>query len=872
MKYIKITILALVFSFFGGVADAQNITELMRKAKSMGLSDADIQNQLNNSNMAGVSTGTGITSATGGKNGKITSDGVDLSKLDFDERGRKLIDELVIEQEDNVRVRDSLSKVVWGREIFSTPTLTFEPVYNIATPADYRLGPEDEIIIDVWGQSAANYRQKISPDGTITLSDVGVISLNGLSVDAARKKIRQVFSTVYEGIDDGSVRVEMSLGQIRTIKVNVVGEVEVPGTYTLPSLATLFNAIYMAKGTNDIGTLRDIKLFRGNRQIASLDVYEYILNGESSSNYRLQDNDIIMVGPYQNLVKIGGKVKRKRIFELKKGESLADLVNYAGGFNGDAYTHNIQVNRKSTGRYTIHTVERDNMPGFVMQDGDSIFVGSAIQMFDNRVSVHGAVWRAGNYELQRAKTVLGLLKLCDGVKGDAFTRRAQIERTRTDFKREIIALELDKILNGEAPDVALAPEDNLYVPSIYDIQEKSYILVKGEVNKAVNMNPSQSVKNDYLNIYARYYQGQNPNDVADKLEYNEIVNRIYQNRLVPYLNRDSDHLLFDYSNTDSVPDIRRIDSDTIMFRENMTIADAILLAGGLKESASQANIMVARRIKNPESVSFTDMLAQEFVFNIGADLSLDERASKFILQPYDEVFVRRSPGYQEQHTVTIVGEVLFPGEYVLTSRGTRLTDLLHKAGGATPEAYIRGANLRRMMTMEDLVRQETLRKIASDMKAGSSNDTIIAGEVPMIMVGIDLEKALKDPGCDGNIILKEGDILTIPQRMSTVKINGAVLYPNMVTYTKGYKVKNYIRQAGNYVDRARKRPYIIYMNGTVASTRSGFFHKRYPTVEPGCEIVVPMKAGVKQRVSGMEIISMLNSAVSMAAMVTSIVK
>ncbi len=865
MKYLKI-IFALILFTGGTTVYGQNVGDLMKRAKAMGLSESDIQNQLKNSGISGVS-GVGSVADVADDN-EIDP----FMMMDAVDREATMIENMAFSQEEHVRMRDSLSRVVFGREIFSIKSLSFEPAYNIATPVDYRLGPGDEIVLDVWGQSEANYRQKISPEGTITIKDVGVIYLGGLSVESARDKIKQTFATVYEGIDNGTVRVEMSLGEIRTIKVNVVGEVEVPGTYTLPSFATLFNAMYMAKGTNDIGTLRDIKLFRNNKEVASLDVYSYILNGESMSNYRLQDNDIIMVGPYQNLVKIDGKVKRKRIFELKRGETLANLLTYAGGFKGDAYTQNLQVNRKSTGRYTIYTVDKENIPGFMMQDGDSIFVGSAIRRFDNRVSVHGAVWRAGNYELQRAQTVLGLIKLCDGLKGDAFTKRAQIERTRSDFKREIIALELDKMLAGEAPDVALAAEDDLYIPSIYDIQEKNYILVRGEVNKAVDLNPKSSASTDYLTLYSRYYRGVNMNDIEDKAEYNRIINKLYQNRLAPLANRDPDHLLFDYSDTDSVPDIRRIDSDTIPFRENMTIADAILLAGGLKESASQANITVARRIKNPESTSFTNRLAEEFVFNIGADLTLDESASKFILQPYDELFVRRSPGYQEQQSVTIAGEVLFPGEYVLTVRGTRLTDLLGKAGGATPEAYIRGANLRRKMTMEDMTRQETLRKIASDMQAGSSNDTITAGEMPMMMVGIDMERAIANPDCDANIILKEGDILTIPQKVNTVKINGAVLYPNIITFSQNYKVKDYIRQAGNYVDRARKRPYVIYMNGKVASTRPGFMYKRYPRVEPGCEIVVPMKSANRQRVGGMEVMSMLNSAVSMAAMITSIAK
>lgn len=875
MRYLRATLLAAVsLFFFSGTLQAQSVTDLMQKAKSMGLSESDIQSQLNNAGMGSsldLSSGESSSNkATLGGATNIYSNTDNLLFSNMDDRDRNLINQLVIEQELHVRMRDSLDKVVFGREIFSIKDLSFEPQYNMATPSGYVIGAGDEIIIDVWGQSEATYKLKVSPDGTVFIKNIGLVSLNGLTIEQAREKMRNTFSKIYEGIEGGDVRVELSLGQMRTISVNVVGEVEMPGTYKLPSLTTLFNALYMAKGTNDIGTLRDIKLYRNNKEVASLDVYDYILNGNSQSNFRLEDNDIIMVGPYQNLVKIGGKIKRSRIYELKKGESLKDLIEYAGGFSGNAYTENIQVNRKTTGRYSIYTVDKNNIPGFVMQDGDSVFIGSAIQRFENRVSVRGAVWREGNYELQRARTLLGLVKLCDGIKGDAFTSRIQIERTRPDFKREIIAVSLEKILAGEAPDVQLQAEDAVYIPSIYDLQESSYIVVKGEVNKAVDLNPTKENKNDYLELYARLYSRADISDIKNDVGYNEILNKIYQNRLNPYLNRDIEHLTFDYSKTDSVPVVKRVLSDTIPFRENMTIADAILLAGGLKESASQANIMVARRIKNPTSTTFANKLAEEFIFNIGKDLSLSKDAANFILEPYDEVIVRRSPGYQEQQIVRIAGEVLFPGDYVLTERGTRLTDLLEKAGNATPEAYIRGAHLKRKMTVEDLVRQETLSKISSDMKAGSSKDTITAGVVPMMMVGIDMEKALEDPESDANIILMEGDVLTIPQKMNTVQIDGAVLYPNIVTYNDSYKVKDYIRQAGNYVDRARKRPYIIYMNGTVASTRNGFFCKRYPKVEPGCEIVVPMKSADKKPVSGMEVVSMLNSSVSMAAMITSI--
>lgn len=868
-RIIKLVFIVGLFFASSIYSYGQGSTEMLRKAKSMGFSEDMIKDQLKNSS---ISTDVlGLSGTT--KDGKIDTKA--LLGVDENSRERTRIEALADQQTKHAKLKDSLSRVVFGREIFSAKELTFDPVFNIATPADYRLGPNDEVLIDIWGEAEDNFKQKISPDGTVTLKNVGVISLSGLTVKEAQDKIRAVLSKQFTGISDGSVRVEFSIGQLRTIKVNVVGEVEVPGTYSLPSLATLFNALYLAKGTNEIGTLRDIKLYRAGKEISSLDVYDYLIKGVSTDNYRLQDNDIIMVGPYQNLAIATGKVKRPRIFELKKGESLSDLITFAGGFTGDAYSKNIQVNRKNGSAYQIATVEKANMPGFLMQDGDSINIGQTVNRFDNRVTIKGAVWKEGFYEINRAKTVLGLIKIAEGLKGEAFTKLAHITRTRPDFKREIIAINIDDLYNGSVSDVELKPEDELYIPSIYDIEERNYILVKGEVNKAID---TSKPPKDYLAVYNKFYRGSGAKDKESNPEYIEVINKLYNSQNKTGNPLQQDHLFFDFKKLDSIPNIRRSLSDTISFRENMTIADAILLSGGLKESASLANVTVSRRIKNATSTSFTNNIAKEYIFSIGNDLQLDSAANNFILEPFDEVFVRRSPGYQEQQNVTIAGEVLFPGEYVLSNRATTITDILARSGNLTPEAYPRGAHLKRTLTMDDLTRLQALQRIARDASKNSFADTITSDinstgtAMPQITVGIDLDKAIADPSSEANILLKDGDVLVVPQKVNTVKINGAVLYPNTVTYKRDANLKGYISQAGGWVERARKRPYIIYMNGQVSATRSGFLCKRYPKVEPGCEIVVPLKSANKQPMSGMEVLSMMNSALSMAAMVTSITK
>lgn len=715
------------------------------------------------------------------------------------------------EQREKNQPEDDLSETVFGREIFTNANLSFEPDLNIPTPKDYVISAGDELLINVWGDSELNLQLKVSPEGTILVPNLGPVAVGGLTIEAASQHLRRalgrIMSTLSEGgagREDGSAPntfVSVSLSQIRSIKVNIVGEVVAPGTYTLPSFATLFNALYAAGGVNEIGTLRNIRVYRNSREVASLDVYGYLLRGQYETNIRLQENDMIIVGPYEELAVVRGKVKRNRIFELRQGETLADLLDMAGGFRGDAYTKDVRVKRKTGVRYQISTVTDDKFATFAMQDGDSLQVDSVIPFYENRLMITGAVWRPGEYELSPSlHTVKQLVQRAAGLKGDEFIGRAQIMRLNPDFTSRVIAVDIRGILNGVVPDVELRPEDELIIPSLFDLREPYTFKVSGAVN--------------------------------------------FKDTILPY-------------------------------RNNLTIEDAVLMAGGLQESAAAVHVEVARRIKDAHARESTNRIAQVFTFTLNDNLALPagEPSSDtlFTLEPFDEVYVRFSPGYQEQQVVEVNGEVTFSGSYVLAEKNFRLSDLIRQAGGVTPDAFVRGASLKRQLTDDEMRRLETLLELSSN-KQSKDSVAVSLETIKDYSVGIDLEKALLHPGSSDDVVLRDGDILYIPQLQSTVKVSGAVTYPNSVTYTKNMSVRACLGQAGGYNDMARKYPIVIYMNGKVATTqRVALFFKRYPKVEPGCEIVVPSKTQRDRHTSLAEIMSIGSSATSMAAMITSIV-
>ena len=773
---------------------AQVSQDLIDKAKAAGMTDDQIRQEINK--RMGQS---GTEQAT-----RTASDAVVTDRTVAIPDG-KVIPPLDAQREAN-RPAGDLSGTVFGREIFSNKNLSFEPDLNVPTPKGYVLSAGDELLINVWGDSELNLKLKVSPEGTILIPNLGPVSVSGLTIETAENRIRQelgrIMSTLSGNTDGANTFVSVSLSQIRSIKVNIVGEVVAPGTYTLPSFATLFNALYAAGGVNEIGSLRGIKVYRNSKEVAKLDVYDYLLNGKYNTNIRLEENDMVIVSPYDQLAVVRGKVKRNRIFEMKKGETLQQLLNMAGGFTGDAYKKDVCIKRKADSRYQIATVTEDKYPTFAMMDGDSLLVDSVIPFYENRLIVTGAVWRPGEYELNgTVHTVKGLINQAAGLKGDEFTGRAQITRLNPDFTTTVIAVDIRGILNGTSPDIELKPEDILNIPSLFDLREPYTIKISGAVN--------------------------------------------YVDTVLPY-------------------------------RNNLTVEDAIMMAGGLKESAATVNVEVARRIKDTKTYENSNRTAEVFNFELNDNLgliSVDGKNSNsvFTLEPFDEVYVRFSPGYQEQQVVKVDGEITFSGDYVLAEKNSRLSNIIAKAGGITPDAYVKGASLKRQLTEDEMRRLETLLQLSSN-KQSRDSVALSLENIKNYSVGIDLEKALANPGSAHDVVLRDGDELYIPQLQSTVKINGAVTYPNSVTYTKGMSVGNCLSQAGGYNDIARKYPIVIYMNGKVATTKKCFiFFKRYPKVEPGCEIVVPTKTQRDRKTSLAEVLSIASSTTSMAAMVTSII-
>lgn len=688
---------------------------------------------------------------------------------------------------------DSLSsRLVYGRNIFTNRLLTFEPNENMATPRNYRLGPGDELIIDIWGTNEATIRQEISPEGNIMISQIGPVYLNGLTISEAGTKIRGVLSRKYAGVsgDNPESQISVTLGQIRTIQVNVMGEVAVPGTYRLSSFSTVFHALYRAGGVSSIGSLRNIRVMRGGREAARVDVYEYLLKGAMSDDIRLEEGDVILVPAYEQLVNIDGNVKRPMYYEMKAGETLAALLNYAGGFSGDAYTKEVRVVRRTGRENHLFSVEEASYASWQVEDGDAVTVGAILDRFANRVEIRGAVYRPGMYELGGTlNTVRELVARAEGLTGDAFQSRVLLTREREDLTHEVIAIDLEGVLSGRLPDIPLQREDVLVIPSIHELEAKGAFTVSGEVSRP--------------GVY-------------------------------PYA-------------------------------ENTTLEDLLVQAGGLLESASTVKVDVSRRLKDPASQESGKEISKVFTFSVKEGYVIDGTPG-FLLEPFDVVEVRRSPGYQVQRRVTIAGEAVFAGGYTLTTKNERLSDLVKRAGGLTKEAYVRGGRLIRQMNEEERAQ----RQAALDMALmNSGSDSVSVAKLRLsdrYTVGIELDKALAHPGSDYDVVLREGDYLYIPEYISTVKITGEVQFPNTVTYLAGKSVSYYIDQAGGYGKMAKKRrAYVVRMNGTVTQLK----RFRKGQIEPGSQIIVPSKKE-RKGVSIAEIMSLTTSAASLGTMAATI--
>ena len=725
---------------------------------------------------------------SGSRARKTTATGTEEDASEFLETSSTNVDKSMWSEDmqKTMKKRRNLTTVVtsendvFGRNIFNIEQLTFQPNLSMATPENYRLGPGDEVIIDVWGASQNTMRLEISPDGYVNIINLGPVYLNNMTIQDARQLLKQELGKIYA---DSGNNIQVTLGNIRTIQVNVMGEVMAPGTYSLSSLSTVFHALYVAGGVSDIGSLRNVQVARGGKTFARLDVYEYIMKGQIQDDIRLQDGDVVIVPTYDELVKITGKVKRPMFYEMKNGESAATLLKYAGGFASDAYKKSIRVLRKDGKEFSVKTVNDIDYSAFKLLDGDVISVDSILNRFNNRLEVKGAVYHPGVFELSGSlNTVRQLVEKADGLLGDAFTGRAVLYRERENLTKEVLPVDIQGILNGTSPDIALQKNDILYIPSIHDLQDMGKVTISGEVNKP----------------------------------------------------------------------------GSYTYADHMSLEDLVI-----KESTSLVRVDVSRRIRDPRGTTEPDVIGQNFSFGLKDGFVVDGEAG-FELQPYDQVFVRRSPSYNEQVNVTVDGEVLFRGDYTLNTKSERLSSLIQRAGGVSRYAYVRGAKLRRVANEEELRRMEDVVKMMRREIGDAMANTLGLKVDSTFTVGIDLEAALANPGGDADLVLREGDVLTVPEYNNTVKVNGAVMMPNTVSYAAGKSVKYYLSQAGGYSANAKKsQKFIIYMNGQVAEVK-GSGKKQ---IEPGCEIVVPNKT---KKFNFANIVSNATSFASLATMLASL--
>ena len=818
-----------------GTSQAQIVTKLMQRGvdiQQIRRVRRKYENEKNGMGMVSADRGQTADNRMRKNNGKHKSDDLDgpknsRSNSNFrvsgvDMRGSDIDDS----SEDFVQMQDELGTIlptdtaalvkqlmeerehnrrkVFGRDIFNNKDLTFEPNMNIATPQNYRLGPGDAVIIDIYGASQKTVQSTVSPDGEVTIEGFGPVQVSGLTVAQANARLRSTLGSRYS-----SSKIKLTVGQTRTIMVNVMGEVKAPGTYTLSAFATVFHALYMAGGTNELGTLRNIKVYRNSKLVSDVDIYDYILNGKLTGNVRLADNDVIVVGPYDCLVNITGKVKRPMYYEMKPNESIASLLKYAGNFTGDAYKKAVRVNRKTGKEYSVFNVGEFDFSSFHIADGDSVSVDSVYPRYANTVELKGAVFRPGMYNLgEQVNSVRSLIEHADGLLESAFTGRAVIHRMKEDRTLEVVSVNLGAVLDGSAADVPLKENDVLLVATKQEMMTERTITIRGEVQ--------------FPGVYK--------------------------------------------------------------YADNETLEDFVVQAGGLTDKASTINVSVSRRVNDAKALRPDSIIARNYTLALKDGLIADGTPG-FVLMPFDEVYVTKSPAYVEQQNVSVEGEVLFPGTYSLTKRNLRVSDLFKKSGGSNDLAYLKGARLMRraneaeklrmlaVLKMQKEEQQKNLLELAASSNNGSSVQQAAEGakkaniakfEVPNeYPVGIDLVEAIKNPGSDADIVLREGDRLIVPQYNGTVKINGAVMYSNTVAYEKGKSVAYYVDQAGGFAsDAVKRRAYIIYMNGKVAKVGHG------AKVQPGCEIVVPAK--LKRKMSVAETMSLGSSMSSIAAMIATI--
>lgn len=815
-----------VVSFSQSLSDIQNIKvddlsdsqieQLIKRAETSGLTEMQLEMMAKERGLpaseiaklrARINKIRSGGSSAGATSKPSSADESQLRGLNFEPEEQEVEEPSLTEEE----------KRIFGFSVFRNTQLSFSPNLNIPTPRNYVLGAGDQLLIDIYGASQFTYDVTINSDGLIFVPAVGPINVSGLSVDAATNRISNALSNIYSGLKGSNPNTFMSLrvGNIRSIQVSMVGEVFAPGTYTLSSFATVFNALYAAGGITQDGSFREIRVYRNSKLVSEVDVYQFLVNGDQKSNIRLEAGDVILIPPVQKRVEVSGPLRRPGFFEIKEDESLDDLITFAGGFTSKAYPNIGTVLRTTDKELKVENIDKAGFSTFNPKDGDSFIFGELLDRYENRVQVSGAFMRPGVFALEPGMGIKDLIKRAEGLREDAFMNRATLYRTRPDFSLEIVTVDIGAVVRGEVEDITLQREDVLNVPSIYDLREEYYVLISGEVNR--------------------------PGAFA--------------------------------------------------FGENMKVGDLVLRAGGFKESATASQIEIARRVKDDVS----GKLAEIFHLDISRDLKITGENADMVLKPFDHVIIRRSPGFQRERLVSVEGEVFYPGEYAISNTNERISDLLKRAGGMNQFAYPKGASLIRrneffsassdnQIKSQNLiqVKQNSLTRTGRNTEAekylldridekieerggnlankeggllidnfrrdaieelvGDSVNVDEVSKKTIEMIGIDLEEIVRNPGGVYDLFIQEGDVLSIPKLLQTVRMRGEVLFPTSARFDESLGFKGYISRSGGFTENARKkRSFVVYANGDVRKTTNILFFKVYPRIEPGSEIIVPKK-------------------------------
>ena len=704
----------------------------------------------------------------------------------------------VVDAKDINAAFSNLKPKIFGSDLFNNKNLTFEPNLKMATPQDYQLGPDDEIVIDLYGYSDASYKLKVSPEGSIRIPNIGPVSVSGLTIEQASKRIIGELASVYSGIGSGQSKVNISIGNIRSIKVTILGEVNTPGTYTLSSLSTVFNGLYASGGPSENGSFRKIQVVRNNKVIATIDIYDFLMNGATKGNILLQDQDIIKVSPYEIRVEMKGEVKRPGLYEAVKGETIKNMITYSGGFTDNAYRERLKVFRNTNKERSVADIPVESINTFNPQSGDVFTIDKLLVRFSNRVQINGAVFRPGFFALEEGMTLSKLILKADGLKEDAFTERGIIYRLKLDNSTEVLSFNLKDITSGKT-DISLKREDIIQIASKLEMREAYTVSISGEVLKP----------------------GSYP------------------------------------------------------FGENMKVEDLIIAAGGLKESSS-SKVEISRRLKNSDPNSKTGDIATIIKYEINKENLIS--TSDIVLMPFDNISIFPSPGYSIQKNIRIEGEVLFPGQYSISKKNERLSEIISRAGGLTAQAFAEGAILIRTTTLSDIdeiikkKKLEAITKQSSDTIKGNMLSEKESSESKSNIVGINLYKILKNANSNSDLYLEDNDIIRIPKLLQTIQISGEVLYPVKVKYESGNGFKSYVNGAGGFSARSLKsRSYIVYANGTAASTKHFLFINFYPKVKPGSEIIVPVREE-RRKTSAIEIASIATSVSTLAFLLITLFK